>query len=146
MFREKKQHLEFVHEDSCVEFFVNFLPDESDKYINFEVNAAGAMNAAFRSNKNDGVPLELEEIEGFCITPEIKEDCWCVTYKVGFDFIKKYYPEFDINSCDYIKGNFYKCGDKTEIEHYISYFRVGTEQPDFHRPEFFGKISIEKES
>ena len=144
--REKKQHLEFVHEDSCVEFFANFLPEKSDKYINFEVNAAGAMNVAFRSDRNDGVPLKLEEIESFCIMPEIKKDCWSVTYKIGYDFIKKYYPEFDINSCDYIKGNFYKCGDKTEIEHYVSYFKVGTEQPDFHRPEFVGKISIEKES
>lgn len=142
--REKKQHLEFVHEDSCVEFFVNFLPEESDKYINFEVNAAGAMNVAFRSNRNDGVPLMLEEIESFHITPQIQEENWSVTYKIGYDFIKKYYPEFDMKRCDYIKGNFYKCGDKTEIEHYLSYFKVETEQPDFHRPEFFGKISVEK--
>lgn len=143
--REKKQHLEFVHEDSCVEFFANFSPETTEKYINFEVNAAGAMNVAFRGNRNDGVPLLLEEIEGFGITPEIGEEHWSVTYKVGYDFIKKYYPEFDINSCDYIKGNFYKCGDKTETEHYVSYFKVGTEAPDFHRPEFFGKIDIEKE-
>lgn len=144
--REKKQHLELVHEDSCVEFFANFLPEKTDNYINFEVNAAGAMNVAFRSNRKDGVPLMLEEIESFCIMPEIKDDYWRVTYKVGYDFIKKYYPEFDINSCDYIKGNFYKCGDKTEIEHYLSYFKVETELPDFHRPKFFGKIGVEKES
>mgnify|MGYP003292962761 CR=1 FL=1 len=28
--REKKQHLELVHEDSCVEFFANFLPEKTD--------------------------------------------------------------------------------------------------------------------
>lgn len=141
--RNKKHHFEFVHEDSCVEFFVNFLPEKSDKYINFEVNAAGAMNAAFRSNRNDGVPLLLEEIEGFYITPKIENDFWSVTYKIGYDFIQKYYPAFDISSCDYIKGNFYKCGDKTEMEHYISYFKIGTEHPDFHRPEFFCRIYLE---
>lgn len=142
--REKKQHLEFVHEDSCVEFFANFLPEKVNKYINFEVNAAGAMNAAFRSNKNDGVPLKMEEIERFHITPQIQEGYWSVTYKIGYDFIKKYYPEFDMNHCDYIKGNFYKCGDKTEMKHYLSYFKVETEQPDFHCPEFFEKINVEK--
>lgn len=141
--REKKQHLEYVHEDSCVEFFVNFQPEHSDKYINFEVNAAGAMNAGFRSGRHDSVPLKLKEIENFHITPEIKEDSWTVMYKIGYDFIKKYYPEFDMGSCSYIKGNLYKCGDKTEMEHYVSYFKVETEQPDYHRPEFFGKIYVE---
>lgn len=142
--REKKQHLEYVHEDSCVEFFANFLPEKSNKYINFEVNAAGAMNVAFRSHRHDATPLKIEEIEGFHITPEIKEDLWTVTYKIGFDFLKKYYPEFDISSCDYIMGNLYKCGDKTEMEHYLSYFKVETERPDYHRPEFFGKIYLSK--
>ena len=102
------------------------------------------MNAAFRSNKNDGVPLKMEEIERFHITPQIQEGYWSVTYKIGYDFIKKYYPEFDMNHCDYIKGNFYKCGDKTEMKHYLSYFKVETEQPDFHCPEFFEKINVEK--
>ena len=141
--RTKTKHLEFVHLDSCVEFFVNFDPENSDKYINFETNANGVMNVAFRSDRYDGKYLELEEIEGFNITPEIKEDYWTITYKIGFDFIKKYYPDFDINKSKYIKGNIYKCGEETPVEHYMSYFEVKCEKPDFHRPEYFGKIEIE---
>ena len=45
--REKKNHLEFVHEDSCVDFFDNFLPETSEKYINFEVNVLECMNVSF---------------------------------------------------------------------------------------------------
>lgn len=141
--RNKTKHFEHVHLDSCVEFFVNFTPEKSDKYINFETNANGVMNTAFRRSRFDSVNLELKEIEEFDITPEIHEDYWTVSYKIGFDFIKKYYPEFDIKNCKYIKGNLYKCGEETAIEHYISYFPVGCDTPDFHRPEYFGKIEVE---
>ena len=140
---EKKKHMESVHEDSCVEFFVNFMPEKSNKYINFEVNASGMMNAAFRSNRNDSVPLLIEEIESFDITTDIQNDCWRVTYKIGYDFIQKYYPGFSIEKCKYIQGNFYKCGDRTKIKHYLSYFKIELEKPNFHCPEFFGKMYIE---
>ena len=59
-----------------------------------------------------------------------------------FDFIKKYYPEFDMDTCDYIIGNLYKCGDLTEYKHYASYFKMGP-NPDYHRPEYFDKFEIE---
>lgn len=141
--RTKTKHFEFVHEDSCVEFFVNFMPEKSNRYINFETNANGVMNVASHADRYDSVPLKIEEIEGFHITPEIHKDYWTTTYKVGFDFIRNYYPEFDIKNCDYVIGNLYKCGDKTENVHYISYYPVGTETPDFHRPEYFGKFEVE---
>lgn len=141
--RDKKEHLSYVHEDSCVEFFANFAPEDSKHYINFETNASGYMNVAFRTGRHDAELLAVSDIESFCITPVLYENYWTVTYKIGFDFIKKYYPTFDINTCEYILGNFYKCGNLTEIEHYVSYFKVGTEKPDYHRPEYFGKIFVE---
>ena len=39
-------HFQPVHLDSCVEWFVNFSPETSDCYFNFEVNANGVMNVA----------------------------------------------------------------------------------------------------
>ena len=140
--REKKNHFEFVHEDSCVEFFVNFTPEHSKKYINFEVNAAGTMNVSFRSDRYNSENLKLEEVEGLNIVADVQEDYWTVSYTIGFDFIKKYYPEFDIQKCDYILGNMYKCGDKTDMKHYFTYFYIDLEKPDYHRPEFFGKIYV----
>ena len=140
--RNKHEHLAYVHEDSCVEFFANFAPEESKHYINFEANAAGYMNVAFRTSRYDAEPLALADIEAFCITPVLYENYWTLTYKIGFDFIKKYYPTFDISKCEYILGNFYKCGDLTEMKHYVSYFMMG-DKPDYHRPEYFGKIAVE---
>lgn len=142
---EKRHHFEEVCEDSCVEFFVNFTPRQSDKYINFEVNAVGITNIAFRSSRYDGVPISLEEIEALKVKPEISKEQWTVTYKIGYDFIRNYFPEFDMDHCDYILGNLYKCGNKTKNKHYLSYFKVDTEKPDYHRPEYFGKFVIEKE-
>ena len=142
--RDKKQHLTDICLDSCVEFFVNFTPEKSAKYMNLEVNAGGFMDAAFRSDRYETEPLTLEEIASFNITPEIYEDHWAVSYKIGFDVIKKYYPEFDIDTCEYVTGNLYKCGDLTEMEHYVTYFKVDTPEPDYHRPEYFGRFDIVK--
>ena len=46
---------------------------------------------------------------------------------------------FGMNSFEgvQIRGNLYKCGDKTKTPHYLSAFTIKTEKPDFHRPEFF---------
>lgn len=43
-----------------------------------------------------------------------------------------------------IRGNFYKCGDHLAVPHYLSWQPILTEKPDFHRPEFFGDISLSK--
>lgn len=32
----------------------------------------------------------------------------------------------------------------TETVHYLSYFKVGTEHPNFHRPDYFGKLVLDK--
>ncbi|MDZ4058607.1 MAG: carbohydrate-binding family 9-like protein, partial [Bacteroidales bacterium] len=43
-----------------------------------------------------------------------------------------------------VKANFYKCGDDLPERHYLTWNPVGTEKPDFHRPEFFGDLYFEK--
>jgi hypothetical protein len=48
-------------------------------------------------------------------------------------------PVLGVQSFDgvQLRGNLYKCADKAKTPHYLSAFEVGTEKPDFHRPEFF---------
>ena len=41
-----------------------------------------------------------------------------------------------------IRANFYKCGDLTAHPHFLSWSPVFTEQPDFHRPEWFGELFL----
>ena len=136
-------HFSPVHTDSCVEWFVNFAPNVCDRYFNFEVNAAGAMNVAFRRDRYDFTPLTAEEVESFNITPVIYENHWEVSYEIPFSFIKKYIPGYEPKSGDIIKTNMYKCGDETAAPHYLALFRVGHSEPDFHRPEYFGEMQIQ---
>ena len=140
---EKTHHFEEVCQDSCVEFFVNFTPEHSDKYINFEANAAGIMYVGIGTDRYDNKLLELEEVEGLDIHAERKDKYWTVSYRIGFELIKKYYPQFDIGQCSYLLGNLYKCGSRTAYKHYLTYYKIGCERPDFHRPEYFGKFAVE---
>ena len=44
------------------------------------------------------------------------------------------------NLPDMIRGNFYKCADDTDSIHFVSWAPIHTENPDFHRPEYFGEL------
>jgi len=39
-------------------------------------------------------------------------------------------------------GNFYKCGAKTRVLHYLSWAEINTPKPDFHCPVFFPAIEL----
>ena len=41
------------------------------------------------------------------------------------------------------KANFYKIAENSSNPHYITWSEVGIDHPDFHRPEFFGKLIFE---
>ncbi len=140
--REKTEHQGDIAQDSCVEFFVNFDPENTNEYINFEVNANGAMRADIRTDRFNYKHLTLEEIDGLNIEAKIEDGFWSAKYKIPMELIKKYYPNFDISKCKYIKGNMYKCGSKTKIRHYMTLFELKCEKPDFHRPEYFGIINL----
>ena len=137
-----REHFSPVHEDSCVEFFVNFSPDTSDYYINFEANANGVMNLAFHRDRYDKHAISLQEVEKFNITPELSGNFWRVTYHIGDNFIRHYYPDYDPERTEKIKCNLYKCGDRTLIPHYMAAFDLECPKPDFHRPEYFQYIQI----
>lgn len=64
---------------------------------------------------------------------------WELVIALPFDLIGIDKEKFPID----ITGNFYKCASATSMPHYLSWAPILTESPDFHRPEFFGKIILE---
>jgi hypothetical protein len=135
-----------VWEDSCVEFF--FQKANDDTYMNFEFNCIGTCLAASRKGRSvDVLPLpesQMKKIERYS-TLERKiynlNDAlthWELTVKIPFTVLG-IDPE---KLPDYLKGNFYKCGDGTLTPHYISWNSIFTENPDFHCPEYFGKLNF----
>ena len=42
-----------------------------------------------------------------------------------------------------LRANFYKCGDRMPVKHYVTWNPIGWPQPDYHRPEYFGELVFE---
>ena len=134
-----------VYLDSCVEFFVKRPSDEH--YINFEFNCIGTCDASFRLSREEKTDLTPEQLASIRRYPSLPRSAF--NEKAGFhDWSLLVIIPFDIIGLENnrlperILGNFYKCGDATAFPHYLSWSPIKTEQPDFHRPEFFGELTL----
>ncbi len=138
---QAQQDGEYVHEDSCVEFFMQ--KERGESYINFEFNASGTCYASHHKTIKDSIPFidqEFQQIKRIATFSGQKLESngeihsWQVTTIIpwsimGYDQIpQKMY------------ANLYKCGDKTKHPHYLSWAPIEEEFPAFHRPQFFGEF------
>ena len=144
------QYTEFqapVYKDSCVEFFINPFPEKRLGYINIETNAIGAMLIAFGRDRHNRRPIRKKDLSGFQIAPSLKEpldgyhgsELWTLKYRLPLKLFKIYYGEKIFSGLE-ARANFYKCGDETEFLHYGAWSPIQSSSPDFHRPEFFGRL------
>lgn len=133
----------YVHEDSCVEFFMQ--REAGEAYINFEFNAAGVCYAAHHQSIKESSLLKPEDFasirriatyEGQRMeqTPGIYN--WQVTALIPWQVMG--YPAGCIPS--EMRANLYKCGDKTAHPHFLSWSPIDEVSPAFHRPQFFGEL------
>jgi len=142
---EKTESTENVFEDSCVELFI--LPDDSSTYFNFEFNGIGTCLAAAGSNRFNRTLLDKNVIKtirrkgsaGGQPVAEVKmEYSWTIVAAIPFRiFFGNVRPDFKNLK---MKANFYKCGDRLTVPHYLTWNPVNTGKPDFHRPEYFGTL------
>jgi hypothetical protein len=139
-----------VYKDSCVEFFVDPFPEKKLGYLNFETNALGALLVAIGPDRSRRTPIAQADLEGFEIVTSVKRpvsgyhgaEFWTLTYRLPLGLFEKHYRS-NIMAGQAARANFYKCGDETEIPHYGAWSPVRSAQPDFHRPEFFGRLFFE---
>ena len=134
-----------VYEDSCVEFFVS--PGNDGIYYNLEFNGIGTCLGGAGTDRNNRTRLKPELIAKIRrLTSAGKEPVaerqgkfsWTITIAIPFEV-------FLFHEIKSLKGktfrvNFYKCGDKLKVPHYITWNPVQTEKPDFHQPSFFGQL------
>ena len=131
-----------VCEDSCMEFFLSPKPDD-ERYFNFEVNPYGAMMLGFGRGRSDRIRLLVKNpMEYFAIKTNVGKEEWEVFYKIPSSFFEVFFPGFSLEKGLNLKANFYKCGDKTEQPHYLTWNKVTSLKPDYHRPSDFGLISL----
>ncbi len=137
---EYSEPLSPVHEDSCLEFF--FMLGGTDSYFNFEINPNGCLRIQFGPGRGNRVDIVRDKAaEYFDIRTARTPEGWEVSYRIPLEFIRLFYPEYRFEGD--LTANLYKCGDKTVRAHYLSWAKVGTASPDFHRPEYFGRMRFE---
>ncbi len=131
-----------VYEDSCMEVFLCSL-EGREEYINIEMNPRGAYLSEYGKGKYDRVFLKTKTAVTPLIKTEIDSDGWSLELFVPCELISEAYnAEFTAEKCK-IKGNFYKCGDKTEKVHYSAYNEMTDLPPGFHNPKRFADIIVE---
>ena len=134
---------EYVHPDSCVEFFMR----KADElyYTNFEFNCIGTCLASRGQSRHDRVrfaPDEYKKIRRYTtVQREVFAEkkgihAWELTVAIPFELMGLNAS----NLPDKIRGNFYKCADETVNPHYVTWSQVNLPAPDYHCPEHFGEI------
>lgn len=127
-----------VWEDSCVEFFIE---DKEGIYHNFEFNSKGVCLSAYGKTREGRTPRNSDALSKVIrhtsnVVNIENQHYWTLTIGIPFDIL-------GLKSGKEYPANFYKCGDKTEKVHFLSWNKIKTETPDFHCPSFFGKIVLE---
>ena len=129
-----------VYEDSCLEFF--FMLDGNSNYFNFEINPNGCLCIQFGPEKTDRIDIvRNDSAEYFDIHTDRTKDGWEVFYRIPLEFIRFFYPDYRFKGN--LLANMYKCGNKTMNKHYLSWTDIDLNEPNFHCPEYFGKIVFE---
>lgn len=150
-----RNHNEPVYEDSCVEFFLQPCPGTDPRYLNFEMNAAGALLLQLGTCRGDRRFLDPAGFTSFAIAasdPQIEQQDqqqqepkpgWKVAYTIPFDWLGSLFPDFRPGPGWAMRGNFYKCGDRTAVPHYACWNPVTSATPDFHRSGDFGLLVLQ---
>ncbi len=132
-----------VWEDSCVEIFV--ADQDGRHYYNFEINCTGTALAARRCSREVFQLLAPEQVQsivrlGSLPHEPIDEHGPALSWQLAVGL------PFSLLGLDTVPpvlwGNFYKCGDGTVQPHYLSWAPIGTPEPNFHQPQFFGKLIL----
>ena len=130
-----------VHTDSCMECFLMPMPQQSKKYFNWEFNASGVLYLSIGTDRFDREKLAITDYRLlFDVKTEVFKTGWQLEFKIPFEYLQRYFPDFNVHTNGRMKINFYKCGDLTEQPHFGSWTKIDLPLPDFHCPDYFGEI------
>jgi len=137
-----------VWEDSCAEFF--FMPADDGLYYNVESNCAATilLGAGIDRHGREKAPATLlTQIDRWtslgrqCFDTKEAPREWQMALVVPKESFFKHELK-DLSGLE-ARANFYKCGDLLPTPHFLSWNKIASAAPDFHRPEFFGKLHFE---
>ena len=142
---KEKQLDGMVCMDSCMEFFFSMREAGVDDihYLNLESNSLGVTFMSFGEGRYGRVFLDTLGVERFPVSVNIGNDGWEVFMFVPEKDLKKIFGLTEIDENTVMTGNFYKCDENANAP-FGSWAPIVAPKPDFHRPEYFGRIVIEK--
>lgn len=132
-----------VYKDSCVELFIGF--DTDGNYYNLEFNALGTALVGYGINRHGRQEVPAINVAKIKALSDIrladsseKLNAWELTLLIPFDvFVHHNITTLKQREC---QVNFFKCGDDLPEPHFISWSNIPSPEPDFHLPQFFGKL------
>ncbi len=136
-----------VYKDSTVEFFISA---DKKNYYNFEISCIGTIHLGHGEGRHNRKMIDPEIVEKIEVQSTLGDQPFAE--KSGnFDWemmIRIPVECFAFDKIESLKGmhatgNFYKCGDETSEPHFVTWNAIGTENPDYHCPEYFGTIEFE---
>jgi hypothetical protein len=142
-----------VSRDSCVEWF--FAPNQDNPlhYFNIEINAGGTIlfhhvtvpRKEYRViDEEDISKITVATSLPSVISPEITSDTtYTVEFKIPISLLKKYSDVTIPDNGVVWRANFYKTANRNSNPHYITWNKVENPRPDFHLPQYFGKLIFE---
>lgn len=125
-----------VYKDSALEFFLQ-AELNNPNYLNFELNANGAMIVQWGSTQTNRTYLPEEKIKNCIVKAEITEDSWNIFLHIPLKFLNFFYPNLILEKGHPFRFNLYKICETKEFEHYMSLTAIPTPAPNFHQPQFF---------
>jgi hypothetical protein len=150
----KEQHIKAVYrqindpvyKDSCVEFFIAFNGEKN--YYNLEFNCLGTALVGYGPGKEGRIAIDKQLIKKIKSHHLIKTSGtesngaieWELTLNIPFTvFSHHHITALNNQEC---AVNFYKCGDDLPKPHFLSWNNITHPQPNFHLPQFFGKVKF----
>ena len=139
---------QMVCEDSCVEFFVS--PADDGSYYNIEFNSIGTCLMGFGTGREDNKRADKSILSGIRRLSSLGDKSfgeidapgeWSLTVAIPLKSFFRH--ELGQLSGKRFRANFYKCGDMLSVPHYLTWNRIETSKPDYHRPEYFGELIFE---
>jgi hypothetical protein len=144
---EKTEPNQMVCEDSCVEFFVS--PEDDGIYYNLEFNGIGTIllgTGTGRADSKRADPAIISRIRRKSsvgnkpVTEKTGKFEWSITIAIPVE-VFFHHKIGDLKGKTF-RANFYKCGDMLSVPHYVTWNPVGTANPDYHQPEYFGMLKF----
>lgn len=141
-----------VWRDNCVELFVSPSSDLSVGYFNFEFSCIGGILVARGHSRAERTRISKADLQEVTIETSLagpqnvqfdSAQPWWVEAAIPFDLIERYAGVPRPQHGTVWRGNLNACAERIAEPYFVTWAPVGTSQPDFHQPTYFGELVFE---